>query len=94
MGWKRRAALAQKEEAMLSAERAARGEEGEEPVLTGPWSLQEMPSDAKEISFDTLMGMLSIQEDEGDLALIKAQRKEEWRAARKLVNIDALFSPR
>ena len=53
-----------------------------------------MPEDAEEVTYEQLMGMLFDEKGAADPAEVRASQREEWRSSRKLVNINALFSPR
>ena len=102
MGWKRRAALLKKEEALRASEGLS--VTSTEKVDEVPFSLREpVGGEWKDVTFSDIMTMLQpaldrhADEKKGikfkKSAADKAEEKLEWRSHRKLVNVDALFSP-
>ncbi len=102
MDWKRRAALAKKEEALRVAEGVTPAPVSTEEEL--PFSLRKpVGGEWKDVTFEEIMAMLQPALDRQSAekkgvkfeksAAEKAQEKIEWRSHRKWVNIDALFSP-
>ena len=93
MGWKRRAALEAKEAAIAAAEA---GDDDAKDRYSGPRVLRPVPDDAVEISYEELMAMMFKEggAEEHSAEEAKAQQLADWRASRKLVNVNALFAPR
>jgi hypothetical protein len=93
MNWKRRAALDLKEQEYYEAMKSS--SDSENDGYEGPLSLRPIDEDAKEITYDQLMGMLFNESDDAmSSADIKQEQKEQWRSSRKFVDVNALFAPR